>query len=239
MQTSDAPVRNFKEVRHKDFAKRVAQACDSNPKVPPQNYGRLAWFVKELETRFDFHSSPETVRKWLAGLMMPRRENMTMLAQILEVDPVWLSMGVAPELDSRQQKVRDASADGAVNVVAGFMQMDGATVAFPAADDQRAKDQHIDLNVIIKGAMYAVHVVQGVEHSIDNWRFAVPTGAENAFVLGVVRADSTSVKLFEIDQEILEVEGKRRGGFTELNVGADFSSGEHTLKQINGFRQRL
>lgn len=217
--------RRVKKIEHKAFAQRMAQACDGNTQVPPPNFGRLQWFVDQMDERFGAKSTPETIRKWLAGETMPRPKSLHQLAEILQVDEAWLSLGHAPELDQRQQKLRNAEADGVVNVVAGFIQMCGSNPAFPEPSDKRAQREHIDIYAIIRGAQYAFHVVLAKEG-----RFVVPVGAEETFVVGVIRTSDLTCDFVEVDAESIAA-GKRKGGFIEVeNTG---------LKQIKTFAERL
>jgi len=220
-----APPKRATAYPHKDFAKRFQTATDGNPHVPPPNFGRLKWFVTELE-KHGVKSTPETVRKWFAGQGLPRHGTMKALAIILQVDEAWLSLGRAPEIDARQQKLRNAEADGVVNVVAGFVQMCGGNPAFPERGDKRAAREHIDIYAIIRGAQYAFHVA--LER---DGHFAVPHGAGDTFVIGVVRTGDLAVSMFEIDAEALS-NGKRKGGFTEVAASKD-------LRPITTFTERL
>lgn len=228
-ERSFAP-RRVKKVEHKAFAQRMAQACDGNTSVPPPNFGRLQWFVDQMQERFGAESTPETIRKWLAGEAMPRPKSLHMLAEILGVDEAWLTLGRSPELDVRQQKLRNAEADGAVNVVAGFIQMCGSNPAFPEANDKRAQKEHIDLYAIIRGAQYAFHVSLAAE-TPEGMRFAVPFGAEEAFVIGVIRTDDLECQFYEIPAAVL-AEGRRKGGAIEV-------TGTDGLKRIRTFAERL
>lgn len=217
-EPEDTPPRRVKKIEHPAFARRMAQACDGNSDVPPPNYGRLQWFVDQLDAA-GMHSTPESVRKWFAGEALPRPKTMRVLAEILKVDEAWLSLGHAPELDQRQQKLRNAEADGVVNVVAGFIQMCGSSPAFPAANDKRA---HVDVYAIIKGAQYAIHV------SLEkDGKYIIPVGAEENFVVGVLRTDDLECQFYEVNASA----GKRKGGFIEVE-----SAGQ---KRIRTFAERL
>lgn len=224
-ETELAAPRRVKKVEHKAFAQRMAQACDGNNAVPPPNYGRLQWFVDQMQEKFQVETTPETIRKWFAGEALPRPKSMHMLAEILTVDEAWLSLGRAPELDGRQQKLRNAEADGVVNVVAGFIQMCGSNPAFPEAGDKRAQREHIDIYAIVRGAQYAFHVVLE-----KDGHFAIPVGAVETFVVGVVRTGDLSCDFVEIDADAIAA-GKRKGGFVEVaNSG---------LRKITTFAERL
>jgi hypothetical protein len=220
-EKSFAPKR-VKKVEHKAFAQRMAQACDGNTHVPPPNFGRLQWFVDQMQEKFGADSTPETIRKWFAGEALPRPRSMHMLAEILGVDEAWLSLGHAPELDQRQQKLRNAEADGVVNVVAGFIQMCGSNPAFPEASDKRAQKEHIDLYAIIRGAQYAFHVALE-----KDGRYVVPVGAEDVFVIGALRTDDLECQFYEVDASA----GKRKGGFIEVEAAGQ--------KRIRTFSERL
>jgi len=68
----------------------------------PADYGRLTWVTRELAHQ-RINVTIETVRRWLHGLSMPRREKMTALAKILQVDETWLAMGVQPVTEAVPQ----------------------------------------------------------------------------------------------------------------------------------------
>jgi hypothetical protein len=97
---------------HAEFRQRLEQACDGATQVPPPNYGRLTWFAEQFKTRFDQDIASESVRKWFAGENKPRDLTMTRLAEILGVDAAWLSLGAAPQMSAKEQRVRNTSADG-------------------------------------------------------------------------------------------------------------------------------
>ncbi len=79
--------------REKAFAKRLTQTLDNHPRCPP-DYGRLVWVKIELRHQRIAVTS-ETVRRWLNGTAMPRRDKMAALAKMLSVDETWLAMGAS------------------------------------------------------------------------------------------------------------------------------------------------
>jgi transcriptional regulator with XRE-family HTH domain len=219
------------KVTHPDFAVRMAQACDGNPDVPPPNYGRLGWFVAQIEKKSGQVVTQETVRKWFAGEARPRFKTLSTLAQVLKVDEAWLSIGKSPDLNEKQKRVRNASADGAVNVVAGFVGMCGAHPAFPRDDDVRAAQEKIDLYAIIKGAQYAFHVVTG-RLAGEDWTVSVPVEARATILIAVLLVGPLQCEFFELDWEQVEVQGKRKGGTFEVEKSNGW-------KQIRTFAERL
>ena len=217
-------------IREPDFAQRLAQACDAHSHVPSLHSGRLTWIQRQLAERYDMSVSVETVRKWASGEAKPRPPKMEKLAQLLEVDVAWLSMGAGGSLSDRDRRVMNAMADGVVNVVAGLIQMDGGHVAFPEADDVRAKSDHVDLHAIIKGAKYDLHVSLG-EPEGRTIRFAVPTNYAAMVVLGIVRQGFT-FEIYELPAELIET-GSRRGGSIDVTAKAA------DMRRIETFTQRL
>ena len=51
---------------HRDFARRLKQACDGNPLVPEYGKGQQVWFADRMEL------SQEAVRRWFEGESRPR-----------------------------------------------------------------------------------------------------------------------------------------------------------------------
>lgn len=87
-----------KGTREKAFARRLDQALTAHPRSPA-GYGRNTWLVRELAHQ-NVKVSNETIRKWLAGEAIPRRDKMAALAKTLRVDETWLAMGVQPAVQS-------------------------------------------------------------------------------------------------------------------------------------------
>ena len=221
---------------HADFAARINKAVDLHPTAPPLQYGRLPWMARELDTRFGIKASVEGVRKWFAGLTYPRQTTIQALAEMFEVDESWLATGQNVALPSRQRKVRNAEADGAVNLVAGIIQMDGGAPAFP----QVGSNPHIDLYAIIRGAQYSIHVATGMRTEAGV-QFNFPTGLSDALVIGVVRKDGFAFDLVEIPGGNLAA---ARRGADATTVDAvvrkgRYYVGDEELKRVKGFSQRL
>lgn len=75
------------------FAGRFNLACDEHPHCPPVNKGRLGWISRSFEDESGYSVTIESARKWLSGGSPPRRDKIPVLANILNVSPVWLEMG--------------------------------------------------------------------------------------------------------------------------------------------------
>lgn len=104
-QTSVTPER---VIRDPEFARRLNSSCDASGMCPPLHKGRLTWVQAELKSRFKEDVSVETVRKWFAGEAKPRPDKVAMLAELLQVDMSWLSLGVDKGLAPREMKARGA-----------------------------------------------------------------------------------------------------------------------------------
>ena len=178
--------------------------------------------------------STETVRRWIHGEVKPRGDLITIIAEILEVNEAWLSLGQQVELTPREQRARTAAADAAVNVVYGFIQMAGGHPALPTEDDARAKQDHVDLYAIIKGAQYAFHVTLSSSRDAETARFVLPYEYEGAFQLGVIQVDELSVILVEISEDMIRA-GSRKAGAIEVHM----SDAEIEASRIRSFRNRL
>lgn len=216
-----------KKITHPEFAERMKQACDGNPDVPPPNYGRLGWFVKQLDERCDLKVTQETVRKWSAGESRPRPQMITGLSLILGVDEAWLSLGQQPEISDKVVRQHNLTNGGAVNVVAGFIQLYGGNPAFPKEGDKRAEDEKVDLYAIIKGAHYAFHIAVAGPKG-----FIVPTAAEKTVVIGFYLKENFNFDLVELDWERVTEIGHRTGGAYTVPADAGW-------KKITNFRDRV
>jgi hypothetical protein len=170
----------------------------------------------------------ESVRKWFAGEAKPRPDKTKLLAELLQVDVGWLQIGIDPGMAPRERKIRNATVDGAVNMIAGFIQMDGGFPAFPTESDKRAQADNIDIHAIIRGAKYDFHIAL----ANDDGSFTIPTKHEGVIVLGVVR-DGFLVEVFEISPEAIEEHGRKHGGSIEVVVPTE------KLKRIESFANRI
>lgn len=230
---AEVVIGKIRNVRDAAFAKRLEQASDHHQYVPALSAGRLVWIRRQLTERFGILVSMETVRKWFYGETRPRPDKMTKLAELLEVDEAWLSIGYEPELQPREQRARNAVADGAVNLLAGVIQMNGGSPAFPEADDPRVTKEHIDLYAIIRGAQYAFHVSLGQQ--VDGGiRFVVPSNS-SCFQMGVIQVAPTEFKFLEVSSELIESKGVAKGASAEVTL----SDAEISAALITSFARRI
>lgn len=221
-------------IRDAAFAKRLLTACEQSDKIPDFGQGQQSFLRDELKV------SAEGVRRWFSGEARPRPDKMRQLAKLLEVDEAWLSLGIAPESDPKERKARNAVADGAVNVVAGVIQMNGGHPAFPADTDPRAA--YVDLYTIIRGAQYAIHVSLGQEVGPGQFRFRIPHQYAECVVIGVVQTAPVRMVLLNIKADLIDRHKTRRGGYVEVTVekvDQDYKVGADRVPRITSFADRL
>jgi hypothetical protein len=219
-------------ILHPDFAERLVKTADMNPNVPPMRSGRLTYIQGELEKR-GHAVSIESVRKWFSGESKPHDTRAELLAEILRVDAGWLLLGTEATGTPQERRVRNAMADGVVNVVAGLMQLDGAVIAFPTPEDRYAIAQHIDLTAIIRGASYSVHVVLAEEREKGQVIFSVPTDLRNTVPLGVHRREGFELSIYEITDIAIEMGTPGKQGKIEVSLR------DEGVREIESFTERF
>ncbi len=197
-------------VRDKAFARRLHQAAEDRPDVPPFGLGRQTWIKERMGV------SHEAVRKWLTGESRPRPVLMTKLAKLFGVDEAWLALGIASEPPTKHREARNALADGAVNVFTGLVQMNGGHCAFPGQDDPRSA--YVDVYAIIRGSQFSVHVAFGEEVSTGVFRFAVPKDYSNCTVVGAVHHSSMRCAFINMQQSLIEKHRVKKGAHFEIAV---------------------
>jgi hypothetical protein len=220
----------------KQFAKRLERACDLHPHTAANVHGRQAWLRRELEKR-GHKVSAEGVRKWFHGEAKPKDAMLHQIAAILSTDAVWLRMGVSQDFSPKEQRARNALADGTVNVVAGLIQMNGGVPAFDA------KDEGVDLTAIIAGKTHHIHVAS-IQIAADGEAFtcSVPHNHADLTVIGVAMRGSVRFDLLKFDSEVVELVGKPRGGWVELEVvreGSEYYAEDYVLPRIKNLKKPL
>jgi hypothetical protein len=217
-------------IREKAFARRLAQACSNHPRAP-SGHGQQTWVRKAMLESFAIKVSPEGIRKWFAGEARPRPKTMSKLAQLLSVDEAWLSLGITPVAEPRAKNKMNALANGAVNLVAGQIQLAGGTIAFADGDDDH------DIFAIVKGKQVAISV-KLVSDQLKSTVSIVSTDKPTILVLPTF--NKTVFRFFRVPSNLTQEFGENRGGYTEieLDVSADqqvFIAG-NAIPEIKDFR---
>lgn len=218
----------------KAFAQRVNTACDQNPHIPAYGMGRQTWVKEKMGV------SHEAVRKWFLGESRPRPEKLAQLAAVLECDEAWLALGKKGDLDPREKRARSLNIEGAVNVVTGLLQLNGANTAFPGDKDPAAS--YVDVYAINRGVQLAIHVALGKQGPPGQFKFTIPREYELCKVIGVVHARANRVHLLNMDHEMLAKYAQRKGGFYEVNLAYNegaYWSGADKWTKIESFSKDL
>ena len=212
----------------RSFAKRLNTACDGHPHIPPYGYGRQTWVKEKLEV------SHEAVRKWFTGEARPRPTKMKVLAKTLEVDQAWLALGIAPDMEPRDRRTRNAVAEGAVNSAMGMVQMNGGHCAFP--DDKDPRSAFVDFYAIIRGQQMAFHISLAQLVSEGQYKFVVPREFDQCTVIGVVHAFPLRLHWIRMSFDLIERHKVRRGGYFEVTVSkrdSEYSTGADTWPRVH------
>lgn len=106
------------------FQTRLKAALARSKNVPPHGLGQQTVLSKSLGV------SQEAVRNWLLGKARPRPNLMSGLAELLEVDPGWLAMGLNPTGTPEAKAALEQALDGATYYVFGMLSMLGLRPAF-------------------------------------------------------------------------------------------------------------
>lgn len=223
-----------KQPHSMEFARRLKQACDENEHVPPFRHGRQTWLSRTMKV------SPEAARKWISGLSRPRPPAMKALAKELGVDEAWLALGVTPDVAPKERRARNAMADGAVNVLAGYIQMNGGNPAFP--DDQDPRRGYVDLYAIIRGTQFSMHVALAQKISEGVYQFHVPMEYADCTVIGTIQIYPLRCVFLNLTTALMDQHGHRRGGFLEVTVqrvAGEYQTGDDKWPRIHSFRERL
>lgn len=198
-------------IRDKNFAKRLETAILGNPSAP-DGHGRQKWLREQLDSRFRRKVSAEALRKWFAGEARPRPAIMTEIAVILEVDEAWLSLGITPDTTLAERRHQNALVSGAVNVVAGMIQMSDGHIAFPDTTDTQ-----VDLYAIIQGRQHSL-IIRSMREQADAVTLTVPAGHERSIVICVAQRDPTTYSLLRLPSDVIAKSGNRKGGYFEVSV---------------------
>lgn len=199
------------------FAQRLTQACDDNTAIPEYGKGRQVVIAKRLKV------SQEAVRKWFAGEAVPKQGKMKELADFLEADEAWLTLGVEPELDRTAKRTSRRIVEGAVNIFVGMITIEGGQCAFPGEKDPRSA--FVDFYAIMRGTQMAVHVSVGREVSKDRFEFIIPREHSDVRCVGFIHLGPGRFHMLEMQEPTIEEHKARKGG--QFSLAAHFVEGKY------------
>lgn len=168
-----------------------------------------------------------------------RDKTLRALAHVIGQTPSWLLIGDTGALPLKEQRVRNAAADGAVNVLAGFLRMNGASAAFPDPSMKDEIDHHVDILATIKGGIYRISVITAQLVEGEQWLFAAPFAAisERIKVIGVVPVSDLVCDFIYFDHEELLERGKRsKTGTLDVITDAQYQADGFVWPRIESFR---
>lgn len=221
-------------LKDKAFAQRLNTACDQNPHVPAYGQGRQTWVKEQMGV------THEAVRKWFLGESRPRPDKMKHLAAVLECDEAFLALGIKGGMDPREKRIRTINLEGAVNVVTGLLQLNGANCAFPGCNDANAG--YVDIYAITRGVQLSIHVALGDEGPPGQFKFTIPKEFDQCKVIGLVHARPNRVHMLSMDHENLRKYARRKGGYLEVIVNFHdgfYWSGQDKWRKIESFEKDL
>lgn len=200
-----------------DFARRLHMAADNSDRCPPKHRGRYEWLVEELSKRYNIKITKETVRKWFAGEARPRANKANQVAEIFQVDPTWLLLGIGPHEEPADEKRVQGGASAAVNLLAGMLMALDVPTAFPGTDDP-LRDS-VSLYAVIARRQVRLHATWGDTSVKGRVKFIIPNEHEIVNVIGVIPGDTERCfRLFHIVQDAISKYGRKRGGYIEISM---------------------
>lgn len=215
-------------IRDGEFAKRLNMACESHPRAP-SGWGIQAWLRRELENE-GVKVYPEAVRKWFAGESRPKMPIVTAIAKILSVDEAWLSLGIKPAATPGEKIKTNAMANGAINLVAGQIQLAGGVIAYPEGGSEN------DLFAIIQGRQVAISIRLGDA----NASFVLNASPRAKVTVAVVPTDNpTQFRFLSVPGSLIEKHGSMRGGYADVELrrspNGTYRIGKSALPEILDF----
>lgn len=125
----------------------------------------------------------EAVRRWFAGESRPRPDKMRRLAEMLKVDEAWLVLGIIAALTPHERHQRRMAANGAVNLVAGHIQLACGTFVLPGAEEG---DTPVYLYAIVGGRQVRLSIALAKCDDTAMASFYVHKEYRRCVVLGAV-----------------------------------------------------
>lgn len=226
-------------VLHESFARRMKQACDAKEATPALNDGRLVWIKTKMAAE-GHDVSLQTVMRWYYGAAMPRQKKLISLAKILGVSPSWLALG-REDRSRVDTTARRISPEGAVNALAGHMQMAGVPCAFPERGDPRAETIHF--YSIIEGRQHPIYATPAnPDQKGHQVVFQVPGNHSKALVLVVLSVDQKTIEVWHVPTESIDNAAERDSDMktvaAKLN-GRQLAIGRLKIDPVTDFTKAL
>ena len=201
---------------HREFAKRLKQACDRSSDVPPFGKGQQTWLADRMGL------SQEAVRRYFEGQSRPRPKLMTQLAKILNVDESWLALGKTTDLSDDKRKQYSQKANAASYMLFGIFMGAGYTCAF--AEDG---EEGVDFYAIRGGKQIVVSVTVGLQKTKNSYTATVRENAKNRLNLCVINIEPGVSDVLVMDKEGVAAHGDAKTDMIHVVVKKE-RQGYHT-----------
>lgn len=216
----------------KGFSERLNIACDGHPHVPAYGQGRQSWIKESIGV------SHEAVSKWFSGAARPRPTMMKALSNALEVDEAWLALGITPQMDPADRRVRNTQAEGATNAFMGLVQLNGARVSLP--DDKDPRAEFVDFYAVFRGQQVPFHVSLANEIAEGTFTLTIPKEFDQCTVIGAVHARSMRLHCLKLTVPRIDKHKIRKGGYFEIIMtrrGSEYFTGDDQWQRIHNFNE--
>lgn len=215
----------------KEFAHRFNEAVRGHPLAPATTFGMQSWLRGKLEKETGLEVSPNTMSKWFNGGATPRADNIRKIAQVLQVDEVWLSLGRRPVENRKDAATGVGNTRGPVLALAGLLEMRGARVSF-----QENPESPVDLQVSTPEGGVEIVVVTPRE-SDGVLTFVIPEPVGDARIVSVTTGPAPQSPTATADLVVVDLTDCPRqflGGYSILALtkrkdGRFKAEGQRTL----------
>lgn len=212
------------------FVTRLTHACDQSSKVPPAFQGRQQMIAVRMGV------APEAVSKWFKAVSMPRPSKLLELAELLEVDAAWLSLGVKVELDRAERKIHAHDSSGAVMLVRGLVTLAGGTCGDPAPTDPRAG--YVDFYATLRGQVWPIRVALAREVEPDRFEVMLPREFKDVRTFAVIPLAGEKYQFLDMAAPAIDLVKMLKTG--EYAVAIDRAEGgKYTTDSLTWQRVRL
>lgn len=156
-----------------EFHERLEKAYATSSLTPNREHGRYVWISNKLGEHGGT-ASPESVRKWFAGMTKPRGATMGALAAVLGVTQDWLEHGIMPDASKLDDAIPDhlAPKSGENDFIIDFEdpEFDQLTVGDRSQESRE--------NATAAGLVSARLMFAGIQHRMSKSRILVEDGSK-------------------------------------------------------------
>ncbi|KGJ23727.1 helix-turn-helix domain-containing protein [Paracoccus sanguinis] len=161
------------------FHQRLMASYDASSDTPSKVHGRNVWMADRMREH-GVVVSPESVRKWFAGLTQPRGDTMVALAQALGVSAEWLETGVVPAAKPAPSSRTDPSSPDPADIERLFDTDDILWDDEPSQDPEAVHQETVAAGYVAARLMFAG---AGVQVARDRVLFSVDGKAREVAVV--------------------------------------------------------